>query len=138
MRTLLLSCAVLLCSAALHGQQVLAYSQTLLVTSSSGTLTVPAGRVWKLQNVLYSSSLPDPVCTGSTTCTSMVPHNDAIVVNGTTTNIRSMRSRGTASGGSGTTTVVWEQSFPIWLTSGNTLATGTGVLGISVIEFIQN
>lgn len=114
--------------------QALIYNQTLWITSASGTVTCPTGKVWKIENVLYSSTIPDPACSSSTSCSSIGAHNDVIAVNGVNTNIRTARSRGSSYG---LASWLWEKQWPLWLPSGSSLATGTGVLGISVIEFTE-
>jgi hypothetical protein len=117
--------------------QVLTYNQTLWIKSASGTVTCPAGKVWKVERVVFSSTLPDVHCTASTGCSGISPHNDQIEVDGAPIPVRSMRSRGTTSGGAGMLVMLWQHEFPFWLTAGSTLATGAGVLGISVIEFTE-
>ncbi|MCC6601459.1 MAG: hypothetical protein IT223_12425 [Crocinitomicaceae bacterium] len=114
-------------------QGTLEFNQIRLITSSDGTVSVPTGKSWKIIGVLYSSQVPDPYCSSSSTCYSISAHNDIIVVNSANNTIRSVRSRG--NGNSGFPTYLWEQEFPIWLPASATLATGTGVSSISVIEF---
>jgi len=116
------------------GAQTLTYSQTLWITSASGTVTCPTGKVWKIENVLYTSTIPDPACSSSTSCSSISAHNDVIAVNGTNTNVRTARSRGSSYG---LAFWLWEKQWPLWLPTGSSLATGTGVLGISVVEFSE-
>ena len=113
-----------------HAQSTLQFSQALLVNSS--TATVPAGKVWKITGVFYSSQLPDPYCTGSTSCGAIAAFNDVILIGGTSVTVRSVRSRGNTYQ---LTTYSWEQQFQHWLPAGTSLAASTGVLAISVLEF---
>lgn len=111
-------------------QKTLEFNQVKLVTTSE---TVPAGKVWKIEGVFYSSNVPDPHCTGSTNYSSITPLNDIIIVGGANTTIRSFNSSGGAN--VGFNSVLWEKEFPMWLPEGTSLAAGTGVSKISVIEF---
>jgi hypothetical protein len=117
--------------------QNLTYSQTHFITSASGTVTCPAGTVWKVEQVVFSSTLPDAACNSGTTSCSGSRHDDNISVNGTTVRARSMSSRAKDGTGGHASVMLWQHPMPIWLVAGNTIATGTGVLGISVIEFTE-
>jgi hypothetical protein len=111
----------------LHAQ-TLQFSQVMLVSSSE---TVPAGKVWKLEGVNYSASLPNTAKTTSSSITT-VNFDATISLNGQSVPALSMRSRAVSSSSSN---LIWEKSWPIWIPAGTTLAPGTNVLSISVIEF---
>jgi len=118
--------------------QNLTYTQTRFITSASGTVTCPTGTVWKVEQVVFSSTLPNVACgSGSTSC-STTSHHDLITINGTSVRVRSLLAQSFAGSGGNGSAVVWQQPFPLWLVASNTLATGTGVLGISVIEFTES
>lgn len=89
----------------IHGQ-TLQFSQVLLVSS---TQTVPANKVWKVESVM-------PINQTS------IYHQ--IVVNSTTIIVGTTNYSGS-----------WFHAFPMWLPAGTTLATGTTVFRISVVEF---
>jgi len=109
--------------------QTLQFSQVLLVTSSE---TVPAGKVWKVEGVNYSSTLPNTAVTSSTSSITSSNFDASIVVNGQSTPAFAMRSRALYSTPSN---LIWEKSWPLWLPAGTTLAPGTNVASLSVIEF---
>lgn len=124
---------VLTCVA--FSQPSLEFNGVRVIVAADGTVAVPAGKVWKIEGVFYSSTVPEPICPGSSTCTSL-SHSDVIQVNSANVQVRAFRNRGAAYSGSTFITVhQWEQKFPMWLKAGNTLAVGTGVSSISVIEF---
>ena len=105
--------------------QTLAFSQVKTVTQVE---TVPANKVWKLN---YSSILAGVVSSGSGSGT--YSNSDAyIVLNNQSVAVRSSRSGGGYYHAAG---FVWESAWPLWLQAGTSLAAGTGVNAISVIEF---
>ena len=109
----------------------LQFNQVKLVTALE---TVPAGKVWKIESVIYN------IAEGSTTdqtgnsgnCTSSDYNSAAIVVAGTPTKVGQGTSPlGYSSGG-------YVHSYtilPIWLPAGTTLSGGICLNKISVIEF---
>ena len=98
----------------------LQYNQIKLVSTAE---TVPAGKVWKIESVTYNAPIPymGQSGAGADVCKITINSIDQIVRG------FSFQYNGGAA--------VWEQSYPIWLPSGTTLAISTGVNFISVIEF---
>jgi hypothetical protein len=98
----------------------LQFNQVKLVTTVE---TVPTGKVWKIESVTYSAPIPymGSSSAGTDVCYVKINANNQIV--------RSFSFQ--YNGGA----AVWEQSFPIWLPAGTTLAAFTGVNLISVMEF---
>ncbi|MCF8329893.1 MAG: hypothetical protein K9I37_06110 [Crocinitomicaceae bacterium] len=109
----------------------LQFNQVKLVTAQE---TVPVGKVWKVESVIYN------IAEGSTTyqtgnygnCTSSDYNSAAIIVAGTPTKV-----------GQGTTPLAYSSGayvhsytiLPIWLPAGTTLSGGICLNKISVIEF---
>ena len=87
--------------------QTLQFSQVLLVST---TQTVPANKVWKVESPLPSWG------GGATTNTITIDGNLVVVTIGGSSSISGI-------------------SFPLWLPSGTTLAPGSNIPRISVIEF---
>lgn len=104
-------------------QSNLQYSQAKLISTND---TVPVGKVWKVEGVIYSSQI------GST---GNYNYNltDNILINGSTVAFR--RVSWYSNGVSVNLSVLWEQKFPLWFPAGTTLAPSTGVLYINVVEF---
>lgn len=96
--------------------QTLQFSQVLLV--SSNAQTVPAGKVWKVENILASSSL---VVNNSIRNFSILVDNTSVFVAGAV-----------EYGGPSTANQLVQ---PIWLPAGSTLAAGQNVFRVSVVEF---
>jgi hypothetical protein len=111
------------------GQGSLEFNQIKQVVNVQET--VPAGKVWKVEGVMYNRGIPAPFCTGSTSCgnTNQV---DQITVDGQNIVVREFESRGDYDQ---VNTVIWESKFPLWLGAGSTLQASTGVYAINVIEF---
>ena len=106
--------------------QTLQFSQVLLVST---TQTVPANKVWKVEGFMPSQSLIAPW--GSTVNFSITVNNSQIFVAG---EFHSHTTNG--SGGVAQTGYTASLDFqPLWLPAGTTLAAGTNVFGVSVIEF---
>jgi len=106
--------------------QTLQFSQVLLV--SSNTQTVPAGKVWKVENILASSSL---VASGNQTVNfSITVDNSQVFVAGANSQVN-VYNQGVQSMSSTSNQLVQ----PIWLPAGSTLAAGQNVFRVSVIEF---
>jgi hypothetical protein len=109
----------------------LQFNQVKLVTNQE---TVPAGKVWKVESVIYN------IPSGSNTyqvanygdCSPSDINKSAIVVDGTPTKV----GQGTTPLGysSGTYTHTYTM-LPLWLPAGATLSGGLCLNKISVIEF---
>jgi hypothetical protein len=107
----------------------LQFNQVKLVTTVE---TVPVGKIWKIESVVYSQIISGL----SSSSTGEAANNAIILIDGNNIVVRSARQN--IGGGSGVSlALIWEQSYPIWLSSGTTLASSTGVQYISVIEFNQ-
>lgn len=117
----------------------LTYSRTLLVDNN--TATVPTGHVWKVEGAVASSA--PRTTTGSWTSWPTVGNDFMILINGNQTNISKPSVGGsagtnTSSMSSGVITAIDHETFPLWLPAGTTLATGTNIRYLSVIEFKEN
>jgi hypothetical protein len=106
--------------------QTLQFSQVLLVST---TQTVPANKVWKVEGFMPSQSLIAPW--GSTVNFSITVNNSQIFVAGAFHSHTTNGSGGVAQTGYAANLVFQ----PLWLPAGTTLAAGTNVFGVSVIEF---
>ena len=100
----------------------LQFNQALIVTNTQ--LTVPVGKVWKIESYTPSSAYSSH--NGN-------PQTHALIINGDS------RIVGLSGGvnynySSGSHSPVMH-SFPIWLPSGTTLISGPGTSMISVLEF---
>ena len=115
-------CILLFYSISSFAQGNLEFNQVKLVGTTNET--VPAGKIWKIESALSSSSLN--ISTG-TTSTQNVTTN--IVINGTNVVVKSSWGSSYASSALETT------DLPIWLPAGTTLQAGNNVFRISVIEF---
>jgi hypothetical protein len=112
------------CIGHLSAQGTLQFNRVLLLDHSQSPYTVPAGKVWKVESALFSSSLGISVGTSSA-------QNSAasILINGGSVFFASTW------GSSNATSAVTLTSLPIWLPAGTTLAPSTNVSNLSVIEF---
>jgi hypothetical protein len=115
--------------------QNLQYGKSKLI--SSKTDTVPAGKVWKVESFMYAKAIEN--CPSTTTPINIT---DSVVLNGNKMPVRAQRFVGTivsyyvnATAASSPEFIIWEQKTPMWLPAGTTLAAGTGVLYINVLEF---
>lgn len=109
--------------------QSLTYSQVKLVSSVE---TVPANKVWKINNVLPTAGLTD-----AGTPMSGSSRHFTVLINGQTIFMISASWIGrwnTSESGVATNSHSIGDS-PIWLPSGTTLAVGSNVYAISVTEF---
>lgn len=109
----------------------LQFNQVKLVTALE---TVPAGKVWKIESVIYN------IAEGSTTyqtgnygnCNTNDNNSAAIVVAGTPTKV----GQGTSPLGYSSGSYVHSYTIlPIWLPAGTTLSGGICLNKISVLEF---
>lgn len=119
------------CTAGLFAQGSLQFNQVKLVTTQE---TVPAGKVWKVESVIYNipeSSYPLATNTSSS-CGSSYLRNYSIEVDGVATKV------GFLDGVNSTSSYNYfymTSSLPIWLPAGATLSGGPCSNKISVIEF---
>lgn len=108
----------------------LQFNQVKLVTNQE---TVPAGKVWKIESVIYN--IPETASGYQSTnggCSYAYYESTAIVVGGTPTKV-----------GQGTlpasySNLAYTHSYtmlPLWIPAGTTLSGGTCLNKISVIEF---
>ncbi len=114
----------------IFAQGNLQFNQVKLVTNQE---TVPAGKVWKVESVIYN--IPQNASSYQTSpggCAHFYYENSAIVVDGVPTKV----GQGTV--GLGYSNGNYTHSYtvlPIWLPAGATLSGGTCLNKISVIEF---
>lgn len=109
--------------------QSLTYSQVKLVSSIE---TVPANKVWKINNVLPTAGLTD-----AGTPMSGSSRHFTVLINGQTIFVISTswigRWNSSESGVASNSHSIGDS--PIWLPSGTTLAVGSNLYAISVTEF---
>lgn len=109
--------------------QSLTYSQVKLVSSIE---TVPANKVWKINNVLPTAGLTD-----AGTPMSGSSRHFTVLINGQTIFVISTswigRWNSSESGVASNSHSISDS--PIWLPSGTTLAVGSNLYAISVTEF---
>ena len=106
--------------------QTLQFSQVLLVST---TQTVPANKVWKVEGFMPTQSLIAPW--QNTVNFSISINNSQIFVGGAFHSHTTNGSGGVSQTGYSANLVFQ----PLWLPAGTTLAAGTNVFGVSVIEF---
>lgn len=114
-------------SLGLYAQGNLQFNRVKLVAASD---TVPTGKVWKIESVIYSTPI---VQNGNATTAFSIGTDATIIINGSSIVTRS--SRGINSSQGGAYYALWNLDLPIWLPAGSTLASSTGVHSISIIEF---
>lgn len=112
---------------AAQAQGNLQFNQVKLVSTIE---TVPAGKIWKVESVLYNTPI---VGNGNATIAFSIGTDASILINGTSIVTRSSRGVNTSQGGAYYS--VWDITLPLWLPSGTTLSSSTGVGNVSVIEF---
>ncbi len=114
----------------LWGQGSLQFNRVKLVTTQE---TVPAGKVWKVESVIYN--IPQDaspfVIQGNANCNENQRRTYSIIVDGVPT------KAGELVGGTGFTSDYFymQTKLPIWLPAGATLSGGICNNKISVIEF---
>ena len=117
-----------------YSQHTLSYNQSLLVSSSQ---TVPGNATWKVVSVLPSSNPISNQSNGGPAVSSFT-----ININSNPVSFSSVEASFSQGNGSGTsfayTSFNGDGKLPIWLPAGTTLAAGTNIQYISVIEFIIN
>lgn len=98
------------------------------------TDTVPTGRVWKVESIIYEQGV-----THCPTSSNYINISDSINLNGKGMMVRAQRFSGLHPGWSSQAFspefIVWEQKLPMWLPSQTTIAVGRGVRYLSVLEF---
>jgi hypothetical protein len=112
----------------LFSQGNLQFSQVKLVTTSE---TVPAGKVWKIENILPGVR-PTTTSWGNSTL------DFTININNQTVYYLSSESKGSlfGNGQTGISSIsVGIGNAPIWLPAGSILSAGTNVLSVNVLEF---
>ncbi len=118
--------------------QTLSYSRVILVESNSQT--VPLGHVWKVENAV--SSVPSQVNTAGWSSVPSPTSHFQMVINGNAINISKVEMSSMAPFNSSqisyTINGLNQETFPMWLPAGTTLAAGTNVRYLSVIEFKEN
>lgn len=116
--------------------QTLSFSQVLLVDNN--TVTVPAGKVWKIEAAV-SSGLSSSSTTSTSTPTPQVMY--LFYINGAQQNCTKIQASVTGGypGSSNNQSRIYygvdNDMFPIWLPAGSSLAAGSGINYLSVIEF---
>lgn len=112
----------------INAQGNLQFNQVKLVSSVE---TVPAGKVWKIENILPGVR-PTTTSWGNSTL-------DFIInINNQTVYYLSSESKGSlfGNGQTGISSIsVGIGNAPIWLPAGSTLSAGTNVLSVNVLEF---
>lgn len=122
------------------------FSQTLsfsrVLTVDANVQTVPAGKVWKVENMAVTSGVPSSSATNTSTPT---PTNfftyflDGNEYSATTFGGSTQAGYSSSTSSSNRIVMVPDREiFPFWLPSGSTLATGSGIGLFSVIEFTVN
>jgi len=136
---------VLLINSKTYSQSTtLEFKQVLLVTSQAQS--VPAGHVWKIENILPSARLADANTTWDVTA-GITNLDKVIVVAGQNVIVHSSSSTTKVQTQESSTTINIRSSNSgygyssgilngaIWLPAGTSLAASTGVYAISVLEF---
>ena len=121
---------IFLCFGAFKAQGNLQFNQVKLVTTLE---TVPAGKVWKVESVIYNIA---PTATGyqsgAGSCNSTSYESTAIEVAGVPTKV------GQGTQPASYSNLVYTHSYtilPLWLPAGTSLSGGTCLNKISVLEF---
>lgn len=105
-----------------NAQGNLQFNQVKLVSTVE---TVPAGKVWKVESVIYSGGATFQIATYTLGSMSyFVNGNNCIIANS---------SNGTST--TNNNAPVTDNAFPFWIPSGTTLAAGTNMRYLSIIEF---
>jgi hypothetical protein len=122
MKNFIISLTFLFCVTYMHSQN-LQFSQVILVTNMQ---TVPTGKIWKVESYLPTTVKVD----------SYSPTAFNIVVNSVTYPI----GHSAYGNAGGSNALAWSSemvntSLPLWLPAGATVAAGSGIGLLSVIEF---
>ncbi len=129
MKKILLSTFIILSTLA-NAQGNLQFNQVKLVTSLE---TVPLGKVWKIESVIYNIALSEPGYQASSgSCNSTSNESTGIVIAGVPTKV----GQGTQAASYSSLTYTHSYTIlPLWIPAGTTLSGGTCLNKISVIEF---
>jgi hypothetical protein len=121
---------VLILSNLASAQGNLQFNQVKLVTSLE---TVPVGKVWKIESVIYNIALSEPGYQASSgSCNSTSNESTGIVIAGVPTKV----GQGTQAASYSSLTYTHSYTIlPLWIPAGTTLSGGTCLNKISVIEF---
>ncbi len=117
------------------GQGTLSFADVIMVDATPQT--VPTGKIWKVESAMG----PHTEGTSYTNvATPVFPSAHNIIINSQTIGVGTMDSSlGFTSSSSGSRVTHMARStvttFPIWLPEGSTLAAGSNVTYVSVIEF---
>ena len=129
MKKIILILSLIVFVIVVNAQGNLQFNQVKLITTVQ---TVPVGKVWKVESCGYNGGAPFLITNfvaSGTTCS--VIGNMSYIVNGTNNylfNYENGLSMGTSSG-------ITASPFPLWLPAGTTLAAGTNMSFLSVMEF---
>ncbi|MCC6601283.1 MAG: hypothetical protein IT223_11510 [Crocinitomicaceae bacterium] len=140
---ILLSAAFII-SVTAYGQSTLAFNQVKLVSTVE---TVPTGKVWKVVSAIGASTSATQNSSSYSTSPSL-PSDHIILINGNSAAIISSIGLSTSYSGAGSSSSSQFRiatagketctELPIWLPADATLAAGSNVSLISVIEFDVN
>lgn len=112
----------------------LQFSQIKMISTLD---TVPNGKVWKVESIVYSQSIPN--YNGNS-----INQDEIISINGQNVSVRSSRYMSGTNWFSGpygwmnhpvAEFITWEQKLPMWLPAGTTINVGAGVQYINAIEY---
>ena len=131
MKNIIITLALLIGFLNTKAQHTLQYNQALLISTAGGT--VPANAVWKVVSILPSSL---PLVSYPQYYIAPTAGTFAITVNGSTIYTSSISSSFGLSDNNYCSTNSNGLALPIWLPAGTTLAAGTNIEYISVIEFL--
>jgi hypothetical protein len=131
MRHVFVAVFLICCFSQIKAQGNLQFNQVKLVTNQE---TVPVGKVWKVESVIYyiPEDQSGAQSSASTSCGSATFRSTSLVIDGVATKV-----------GNGTQTAAYSNlnythsytMLPIWLPSGSTLSGGPCLNKVSVIEF---
>ncbi len=139
MKKFFICVSIVFTSLSFFSQGNLQFNQVKLVTTIE---TVPAGKVWKVENYLPSSQLAEDLNRPPNQSTAGGTKNFIMLVNGNQVYLKTTITREV-----GRSDGYWSQDgyatasdykifdAPIWLPASTTLAASTNVLSLSVIEF---
>jgi hypothetical protein len=133
---LLIICSLCLFCTSISAQgTALQFNQVKLVSTQE---TVPAGKVWKVESVLSTSTL----AANNNSAASVNTVSLDIQVNGTSITVeRSSVGIASQTSSSGVMRAYWGYAsagvtrLPFWLPAGSTLAASTNAMAVSVLEF---
>lgn len=114
-----------------NAQGNLQFNQVKLLTTLE---TVPEGKVWKIESIIYSASIVDAQSWWNLGYNGTIDNSisDKIIING---NLVTIRKSSSSASNNNSNSIVWEQKFPIWLYQNTSISASSGVLYINIIEF---